>query len=276
MNNLEFYIRQGNIVRSSDPGFQESCVGNGLDVMETMWFANGEIPFFNLHMQRFENLLRFFGRPWPGEFPPHHEILRLCRRLVNKNKAFMGGWVKGTFHLSRKKNSFSAGVVPFPDRRFPFIQEGLPAIISPFVKLSGNPLAGFPLTPDLLRNAEAFRNDKPVIPLFLNEKGAVTDAADATLFGIRKNSLVTPSAATGCRRTLYHDFLLRAAGMTGFQVVETEDLTLPLLMECDEIFTLSEECGFRWITGIEDKRFVKTQTTLIWKQFLKSSFPGDI
>lgn len=273
---MEFVLRQGTILRSSGPDAPASRPGEGITAREAFWFANGNIPFFGAHLQRLGELLAFFGHPWPPELPPDHEILRLFLRLVNKNKAFMGGWVRTSFHFSHHTSHYSADVVPHPERNFPMEQEGRPASVSPFIKYSMDPLARFPLSSEPLLNAEHFRMDEAIkgIAVFLNEKRMVTEASGGALFCISKNNLITPAPATGAIRIIYTDHLLRAASLSGFQVTETDRLTLPDVMNCEEVFTVSEEEGFRWITGIDDKRFVKTKTSLIWKQFNRTAFPA--
>jgi len=272
---MHFIIREGTIIRNEGAGTAELEAGTELPVHEEFWFAHGNLPFFEAHLQRVEELLGFFGQPWPDDLPPGHEIKRLFLRLVNKNKAFMGGWVKAEFRFSPVKTRLNAMVVPHPERQFPLDPEGRTGFISPFVKFSRDPLARFPLASKPLRDLEQFRREtlSGAIPLFLNEKGVLTEAACAALYCIRKNTLLTPAPSTGCLRTLYHDYLLRAASQTGFQTTETDQLTPSDLAGCEEVFTLSEGEGFRWLSGIGDKRFVRTKTNLIGKQFNRSTFP---
>ena len=80
---MHFIIREGTIIRNEGAGTAELETGTELPVHEEFWFAHGNLPFFEAHLQRVEELLGFFGQPWPDDLPPGHEIKRLFLRLVN-------------------------------------------------------------------------------------------------------------------------------------------------------------------------------------------------
>jgi branched-subunit amino acid aminotransferase/4-amino-4-deoxychorismate lyase len=108
--------------------------------------------------------------------------------------------------------------------------------------------------------------------LFLNEKGFITESAGANLFFIRKDQLITPSAETGCMTDIMRAYVLQSAAQAGFRITETASLAVAELPQMEEIFTVSEENGFRWILGIGGKRYLKTSTEVIWRQVNIRSF----
>ncbi len=217
---VDYLLYNGNMVPAEEFNPGSHWLSSGISLKEKMWFANGELPFFNAHLQTVEEILTGAGRPWPSQIPPKEELLRLSRRLINKNKAFMGGWLTLEFVFSTRHSAYLATVEPFPSRTFPFDPVGKSAGISPYLKFAGSPHARYPFFAEILWNTETFR--KKEIPtdesLFLNDKGMVTEAAGANLFLILKNTLLTPSAKSGCINDVIRERIVWSAGQTGFRV----------------------------------------------------------
>jgi len=273
---MNYLLYNGNMVPVEEFNPGSHWLTPGFSLKEKMWFANGEIPFFMAHMESLEKILKVARRSWPDQIPPPDELLRLSRRLINKNKAFMGGWLGMEFLFTPRTVAYLATVEPFPSRTFPFDPEGKSATLSPYVKFSGNPNAGFPFYSRTLWEAEAFRtaDGTPGESLFLNEKGVVTEATGANIFLILKNTILTPSAETGCITDVIRERILWSASQTGFRVMESDRITPDQLGGCEELFLASEGRGFTWIAALENHRFVKTKAVLIWKKFCKEAFPA--
>jgi branched-subunit amino acid aminotransferase/4-amino-4-deoxychorismate lyase len=271
---MEFILSNGKIIRENE--FHPDSEGwtDNLQLKQDMWFAHGEIPHFQQHYSEFTQLLDRLERQVPADVPPPSELHRMIIRLINKNKAFMGGWICLRFMLTEKETQYVVSVSPHPDRLFPLDTAGKTGIFSPFVKPNGNPLSSYFFFSETVWKTERIRSGKKQdeVPLFLNEKGIITEAEGANLFCILNNQVITPSLETGCVVDIMRDYVIQSAKNIGFVVIESVSLVPSALNGMEEIFIVSEGSGFRWLKGIGGKRYFKTGTEQIWRQVNKSSF----
>ncbi len=259
---MDFILCNNTILRTeafNPAGFWSE---EGLKVTETLWFANGELPFFTYHLQQINRLFGDLGRPLPVDFPAREELLRLSLRLINKNKAYMGGWLRLTFLFGEGNTHYTGEVTTWPSRSLPLHPEGHIASLSPVIKFSGNRLAVYPFFSETVWKAARWSTpaSRAAFPVLLNEKGAVTESAGGNLFCINRNTLTTPALETGCIVDTLREEILLAAESAGFLTIESENLTPAGLIQMEEIFTASEAMGLDWILGIGQRRFVKIKT----------------
>lgn len=90
---MDYILFNGKMVAAGDFNPAGHWLKPHFSLKEKMWFANGEIPFFPDHIRNIEEILALTGKTWPAEIPPQKELVRLSLRLINKNKAFMAGWL---------------------------------------------------------------------------------------------------------------------------------------------------------------------------------------
>jgi branched-subunit amino acid aminotransferase/4-amino-4-deoxychorismate lyase len=271
---MEFLIHNGKIIPYTDFHADLKSRVNSLSLSQDMWFANGEIPHFNFHLQELNSLLIKLAHPSLQNLPPGDEILRLSKRLINKNKAFMGGWLRLSLSCKRNDLDYVISTKPCAERIFPLDQAGKTAIISPFVKYSGNLLSRYFFFSESLWKTEHFRSDNTEneVSFFLNEKGVLTEATGANLFCLSRNQLWTPAEETGCIIDIMREHVIRSAQVIGFSVNQSDSFLPSDIQEMEEIFLVSEGSGFKWIMGMGTKRFFKKGMELIWKQVNKSCF----
>jgi hypothetical protein len=271
---MDFILHNGKIIRKDDYQSGKDWRSNALSFTQGMWFANGEIPHFHILYKEILAVLHVLERPSPPDFPSGQELLRLFKRLINKNKAFMGGWVDCRFTFGEEGTESVANIRPYPDRLFPLDPEGKTGILSPLVKPSGNPLSRYFFFSETLWKTEKFRTGfrNNEISFFLNEKGNITEAIRGNLFCILRDQVFTPALETGCVRDILREYVIQSAQAIGFVVTGTEKLEPGDLDQMDEIFVASEEEGFRWIRALGRKRFFRSSIELIWRQVNKGYF----
>jgi branched-subunit amino acid aminotransferase/4-amino-4-deoxychorismate lyase len=271
---MDFILHNGKIIRENEYHPGSNWWRNDLQFKQDMWFANGEIPHFKELYTEFCQLLDHLKRSVPENFPSQSELQRLIIRVINKNKAFMGGWVCCRFLFHEKKSEYVVSVTPHPDRLFPLEPSGRMCIISPLVKSTGNPLSRYSFFSGTLWKTEKIRTDKKAdeVSIFLNEKEIVTEAEGSNLFCVLNNQLITPSAETGCYIDVMREYVMQSAKSIGLRVIESVSLTPVALVGMEEVFAVSEGNGFTWLKGIGGKRYLKTTAELIWRQVNKSCF----
>jgi branched-subunit amino acid aminotransferase/4-amino-4-deoxychorismate lyase len=264
---MEFILHNHKIVSHDDFNPREQWLEFALSIRFSMWFANGEIPFFDNHIfqinQHFEHLRREY-RAGPSE---QNEVKRLINRLINKNKAYMGGWIVLSVFPAETNWQYIARVVRHPQRELPFEKQGRLAQVSDFRKISYNQTGPYTVFTDNVRNAEILKmaGTRFGEAIFCNENGFIADSVFGNLFCIEKDTLVTPSLATGCTNDNLRKLTLSAALKSGLAIFERDDIAPSALQKMDEIFITSEESGFKWILGIGMKRFVRKKTEAIYE-----------
>lgn len=268
---MEFVLDNGKMVRAGEFNPAASWFDPGFSITEEMWFANGEIPLFETHYSRIAQIFSLFEREMDESLPPQPELLRLSKRLINKNRAFMGGWVILKIYNVAGTPGYSAHIHSYHERSLPSDTEGCLCLISPFSKHSASMGSQFPFSSEWIYRAEDYRmaGDRTILSVIVNEKGMVTETTSGNIFHILKNSLHTPSPETGCLIDLIRPQVLKAAQETGFLIIESDRIRPSDIYEAEEIFTVSEREGFKWVRGIESKRYLKSKSHLIWKQFKK-------
>jgi len=274
---MDYILLNGKIFDRTEFNPSGLFLRKGLTLTDRMWFDNGEIRFFSEHMQNMNSILDFFNETPVFTRAYQSELLRTFKRLINKNKAFMGGWVSTFCIFESAMPDLFAEVIPSPGRVLPFQPSGKLAAFSPFVKFSGNPLNRYSQLTTPLWDAERYRcrNAKTGESIFLNENGMVTEALGSCLFCIDGNSIITPSAETGCFTDPVRRLVMEAACRLGFKISESESISPSDLFRMEEIFTVSESLGFGWIMGIEMKRYMRVKSGML-RDEMNRVWSGDI
>lgn len=262
---MEFYLHKGKITGHDDFNPREEWLAGYVPLETFMWFAHGTIPFFNEHVESLNRKFILLGRSYSIGTAEKSELLRLGIRLINKNKAYMGGWLKLVVMAAEEKWSCWASVVRHPTREIPIAETGKLASFSGYERYSesGPSLISFGLPAIWAGEKLRISGTRYGDVIFCNEKGSVTDALEANIFCIEGQKLYTPSPATGCITDTFRELTQKAALSAGFEVIETDVLKPADLQKMDEIFTVSEKNGFSWILGIGIKRFVRKKTEKI-------------
>jgi branched-subunit amino acid aminotransferase/4-amino-4-deoxychorismate lyase len=272
---MEFYLHQGKITAETDFYPKHEWMHFPVHVKTSMWFAHGEIPFLELHIEQLNKHFELLHRTYRIDRSDLNELRRLFSRLINKNKAYLGGWLHLYVFANQNNRELIAAIEKYPERQIPFDEQGKLAIISPELKWSGNTngksaIGMYRTWEDEKLKLAGTRYGETI---FCNENGALVETIGSNLYCIRKDKLLTPSTGTGCFVDSLRQLTIESAQGLGLEVVEEEQLTPEDLPAMNEIFTVSERYGFRWIMGIGIKRFVKKKSgsiregveALLWK-----------
>ncbi len=262
---MEFYLHQRKITSDNEFNPKDEWLQFPVKVRTSMWFAHGEIPFFANHIEELNNLIESLRLKYRIETDDHSELLRLAIRLINKNKAFMGGWLHLHFFINDSTWNFIGQIEKYPHREIPFDENGKLAIISDEVIWSQS----VSFSKKYLRES-IWMNEKLKITgtrygdsVFCNEKGAVVETIGSNLFCVSQDKFITPSLGSGCTNNNLRALTIESASLSGLIIIESDALYPDDLQQMDEIFTASEQNGFKWIMGVGTKRFVKKKTEII-------------
>lgn len=262
---MEFYLQKGKITSHEDFNPRDEWLEYPNHWTVKMWFAHGEIPFFSRYI---EIINQYFGeheRDYRISEVVQAEMLRMTLRLINKNKAYMGGWVILTIFEGILDWKYIVRIEKYPERIIPFLENGILARISEDkIRAGRKPETSLMksealITGEILKLAGSRYGDS----IFCNDLGAIVATTGGNLFAVNNDIIYTPSLITGCNNDNFRQLAIRACEILKIRVEECDDMEPNTLTKMDEVFTVSEKTGFRWILGVGIKRFVKRKSETI-------------
>lgn len=255
---MDFLIVNGKIVITKETNLSEFIVDEPYSLSQKMWFGYGGIPLFSENIELLARQAAIMNMSLPREFENRRELFRITKRMLNKNKFYRSGHITFQLFQTKNKTGFVVTSQPSSEFEFPFSEEGILLTFSNQKKVSGNdfnPFAFFskPLwetTISELRNTH-FHNS-----VFMNEKNEVCECANANVFLVQKDEIITPPLNSGCYNDILRSLILNSAREFGLKTNETEVVKKSDLKKMDEIFIASELMGVQWVLGVENKRFL--------------------
>ena len=148
---------------------------------------------------------------------------------------------------------------------FPLSRIGLLLDFSAIRIDSANELNKFAFQHDTIWKTNKTRLLKSIYQnsIILNQLNSVTECCNSNIFLIKGNLLYSPSFETGCYIDNIREHVLTQAKHIGFKIIESNKIKTEDIFQMDEIFLASEESGFQWVLGIENKRFIRKFTNEI-------------
>jgi len=105
--------------------------------------------------------------------------------------------------------------------------------------------------------------------LVLNSRERLADATIANLFYIRDSVFYTPPLSEGVVDGVMRRHLLEALPGAGYAVVE-QPVTVPDLMDADEVFLTNAVRGIVWVGSFEGKQFSRRLSAVVDEQLVKT------
>ena len=180
-----------NAISSSDRGF---TLGDG--IFETMYFDNGNIELFEMHMIRLKSTLSFL---YINISYSHNDLINATRKLFEENKLSCGvvrltvsrGCGKRGIAFDNELKATVVISVSVVDR----FQAPVKICTTSYIRNEKSPLSSFKML-NYTDSIMAFNDAKMKgfgDALMLNIKGNVSCTTTANIFLIKGNNLITPS-----------------------------------------------------------------------------------
>ena len=262
---MDFIIINSEIIKKQDTGFISFFWEEPFVVSQKMWFGFGGIPLFSENIQHIKITLKTLNIEIPGLLNDERELLRITKRMLNKNRYFRSGIITFQLFIGKNETNTVISSIAFPDFDFPFSEQGLIINFSEFEKYSLNPLNRFAFfNAPFWKFAQARNKETNFDNLFfLNEKEDICDCISANIFMVKGKQLYTPSLKSGCYDDVLRNHILELAPKVGLNILETDSIKKDDIFKMNEIFLASEEHGIQWVIGVESKRFVRNYATKI-------------
>ncbi len=239
----------------------EVVLENHFQLGQKMFYISNEVPLFDENLDLLQQKAGIFGLEWPGFMTDRRELLRLSKRLLNKNRFYRTGLFD--FRLIWGRCGAHCLIQAMPSEEKTFLSEGRGLLmnfseIPKFVATKFSSLDIFcqPFW-DFARSE--LKDSQAGNSVILNTDGWICEAIGANIFFIRRKSLITPSRATGCYIDTIREKVLEAAIAVGYQVGEPDRISIEQVSGMDEAFIASEAGGMQWIIGIGPKRYIHSK-----------------
>ncbi len=263
------------VLLSGNKGYR---YGDGL--FETIKVVNGQVPLFDLHMQRLYAGMQLLEFAIPSFLTPgklKEDIVSLCN-------------VNGCSGLARVRVSVSrgeGGVYEQENDHLHYLIESSPA--NPAVNVfnqNGWVIGIYPLA---RKSMDAFAALKSAnyLPysmaarfarqqqwddcLLLNAEGNIADASIANLFLIKDGVIFTPAEGQGAVHGVMRKYLIEKMRYAGWEVRE-EVITPGQLMKADELFLTNAMYGLRWIASLEHTSFDNRLSRKIYQEIVQAAW----
>lgn len=268
---MEYVIVNGEILKKEEANLTSFFWNDPLIIDEKIWFGFGGIPLFTERLEQLVIRIQNLSAEVPSLFLNQRELFRRIKRMLNKNRFYRTGLIHIQLLISNSETDFVLFATPFEEMEFRYHEKGVLIEFAKNHKYSETQMLLTDNNKRIFNRLESAKNRDNFTQnfIFLNEKGIVCDAGVANVFFIKKNVLITPSAATGCIPDQLRKLILEAAGALKLQIVESEEVIPETIFKMDEIFFASEATGIQWVLGIETKRFVHSVSVQIHEELNK-------
>ena len=261
-----FYIKNGKIADfEKNSEYALPFLSKTFEISEEIWFCFNELPLFQKHISSLQEQINLLQLPKHAFINDSKELLRVSKRLINKNKAFKSGVLNYLFFWNNGKTDVYITCQPNEAGHFPLIQKAILCTYAEKEKYSKNPWGSFRFKNEPTWNTLQWKieNSRFQNMVITNENNVITECIKSNVFFIKKDTLFTPSKNTGCYIDHIRELILDAAKNQNLRVEEKSDLSQENILEMEEAFLASETLFMEKIIGINDKRFIHNKTVLI-------------
>ena len=161
-----------------------ALLDKSFELTETIWFCHNKIPLFEQHIQSLNEVIDLLNLPKHQYIEDAKELLRVSKRLINKNKAFQSGILKYTFVWKNKATKVYITCTPFKEKHFRIVEDGALCTYAENVKHSGTPLGRFYFINEIPWKSLKSQTEKTRFQnlLLTNEDNAITEGLETNVF----------------------------------------------------------------------------------------------
>ncbi|MCG2614182.1 aminotransferase class IV [Terrimonas sp. NA20] len=270
----------GKILKSGEPvlSADDKSYRYGDGLFETIKMVKGQMPLFDLHMNRLFSSMQLLEFSPPALFTPEKlktDIISVC----NKNNCT---------DLARIRLSVSrgnGGIYEYDRDRIHCLIESWPGNPS-YNQLNENGLV-VGVFPHARKSMDLFSRLKSAnyLPytmaarfakqqqwndcLLLNTDGAIADASIANLFLVDGDEIITPAIGQGGVEGVMRRYLIDKMRESGF-AVEERAVFVNDAAGAEEMFLTNAMNGIRWVGRFENKILKNNKTRSLYHQFIET------
>ena len=246
----------GKLIEVSEPALPVSNhsyrYGDGL--FETMKMIEGEIPLFELHIERLFYSMQSLGFRAPVLFSKD-KIQKEITGLAKKNNCLSLARVRlvvsrgnGGLNDCDDVLQYTIECMPPGDSVNQLNENGYLIDVFPDAIKSCDKFSNLKSTSYLsyVMAAQFAKTNRLNDALVLNQHGRISEASIANIFWIKNGNIYTPPLSEGCIAGVMRKWLIGNIAQIGVKIGETP-LTIEELQNANEVFLSNAVYGLRWV-----------------------------
>lgn len=230
--------------------------GDGL--FETLRAFGGEIPFWNLHWDRFSNGAKVLGFEFPSNWTSDYFEKEILRTNPHHARIRLTLWrsAGGLYLPSDNSPQFLISADPLQSGVFEWFEPGLALCLSETVRLPIDSLSGVKSLNGAryvaaAREAHAKGVDDAIV---LNAQGRVCEATGSNVFWLEGDTVFVPPSFDGQINGTLQNLLCSLLRAEGWKVQEKPVFPSDLY-SADEVFLTNAIRGIRWVRKFEEAEY---------------------
>lgn len=266
----------GNIVDSSQAIFTSAnrAFRYGDAVFETIRLMNGEILFFEQHLERLKRSMALLGMH-PHDDLTFHNLYLSIRHLDQVNQLKGHGRIRlevfrndGGLYTPQSNNvSYIIEVTPLTTRHYKLNETGLKIELYTDIKKPVSELSNLKSSNALYYVMAGLHKRKHNYGdcLVLNTDDRIAEAISSNIFLLKGKELITPSLSEACVAGVMRESIIRLMEEKGNPVLQT-GVEVEDMFKADEIFLTDVIHGIRWVSAFRHKRFFNAFSRQLLKE----------
>ncbi|MFW5804041.1 MAG: aminotransferase class IV [bacterium] len=222
------------------------------------FFAVGtNIYFFDQQYQQIKKELLFLGYEIPEDFSGKY-LQELMNRLITRNRFFKGLQIDLMIFKSPFQQDFKfiLDTIPLPWEIYQLNKKGYKLDVYSEIRKSINVFSSISCSNLFLyEKAEIYRKKVGAEDvIILNEHDNISETLYGNIFFWYKGKLLTPSLSEGAKDNILRKQVIEIARKEKIEVEETQ-INKDILLIAEEVFTVNNKIGIRWIMSYHNWRY---------------------
>jgi len=275
MPSSKYINLNGSIADASQPVLthRNRAFRYGDALFETIRLMNGEILYFDRHLERLKRSMNVLGMEWHPDFS-FQNLYLLIRHLDQVNELKGNGRIRlevfredgGLYTPESNKVSYLIEAERMDKKEYYFNETGLKVEVYSELAKPLNKLSNLKSSNSLIYIlAGLYKNNNRCDDcLILNSDGNIAEAISNNIFLVSKEQLFTPSLNQGCVAGVMREVIIDLMNSKKKKVTENK-ITLEQLLAADEVFLSNVIDGIRWVGAIKNKRYFNKFSKLLFE-----------
>lgn len=255
----------GNIEDASRPLFNASnrAFRYGDALFETIRLMNGEIIYFEKHLNRLRKSMELLGMNSHADLTFHNLYLSI-RHLDQVNKLKGNGRIRlevfrndgGLYTPQTNDVSYVIEALPLENREYMLNENGLRIELYTEIQKPLSRLSNLKSSNSLYYVMAGLHKRKTGVGdcLVLNTHNRIAEAISSNLFILAGAKVITPSLQEACVSGVMRETVIEMLRSEGRDVTEGS-INVEQLLAADEVFLTDVIHGIRWVGAFRNKRY---------------------
>ncbi|HLP96760.1 MAG TPA: aminotransferase class IV [Saprospiraceae bacterium] len=242
--------------------------GDGL--FETIRSYQGQLPFWDWHLDRLQRGMDQLGLEWPDGFSSHQLLSEIQKMGVDNSRIRITIWrsAGGLYMPLNHQAQFLISTQDLPTAWQSWPAEGLKVCFCDTVRMPIDQYAGLKWLGGMRYVAAAREVQQKGVQdgLLFNSAGRICEAVSSNLYWVSDGRLFYPTAGEGQVAGTFQAYLTDLLIQNGWNPSPKRCLQEDIL-QADEVFFTNAIQGIRWVSELDGRKLTNRTTSLVYELF---------